>query len=128
MVLQPLFGEEIMNNTNMSDKEIIKVARIAGIKLNSIKTTDLEGRFPPHIGGFSYDSEQIKYLSNFANEFVANMQKTIDDCQTYYMKLHDALNYADAFAKGNPKYLKSNARMKVLDALALSSPISEKAK
>jgi len=67
-----------MNNTNLRDKEIIKAARIAGIKLNSIKTTDLEGRFPPNIGGFSYDKEQIESLANFAKECIANMQKTIE--------------------------------------------------
>jgi len=125
-----------MNNTNMSDKEIIKAARIAGIKLNSIKTTDLEGRFPPHIGGFSYDKEQIESLANFANEFVANMQKTIDEQKALIGHLKSALkSYVDNAKEidlGGADCIVSTCESLEIAVTALgmdlTSPVSEKAK
>lgn len=49
---------------------IKQIAIDSGMELKKIKCTDPEGRFPPNVGGFRYDSTQIKQLRTFAQAVI----------------------------------------------------------
>lgn len=66
-----------MSNSDIN-MSIVDAARSAGIELQKIKVTDTHGRFPAHIGGFTYCKNQLAQLEKFSDIRTAELQAKLD--------------------------------------------------